>query len=91
MTFFSVHCCSSDAFNARQLNAAAASHRRNDDHTPQMSPYLVMGLDLCTFSHQHLNDLDVATTGCDQEGRSPVLEYIKARVIVFIYFKVFAL
>lgn len=34
-----------------------------------------MGLYLSTFSHQHLNDLDVTTVGCNQKGRSSMLQY----------------
>ena len=36
--------------------------------------HLVVGLDLCSFPHQHLDDLNVATTSSNQEGRRPVLQ-----------------
>lgn len=37
--------------------------------------YLVVGVDLCALSHQHLDDLDVATAGCDQQRGGAVLPH----------------
>lgn len=51
--------------------STAESHRSH----PTDSLYLITGLDLCTFSHQHLNDLNVATASCNQKGWNAMLQH----------------
>lgn len=47
--------------------------------------YLVMGPDLRSFPHQDLDDLNVSTAGCDQQGRGPVLQNTHTRVLRFLF------
>lgn len=47
--------------------------------------YLVVGPDLRSFPHQDLDDLNVSTAGCDQQGRSPVLQNTHTRVTLPVY------
>lgn len=56
----------SNSFNGLMCNKAGAEQTN--------MRYLIISLDLCTFPHQHLDDLNVPTAGCNQQRRSPVLQ-----------------
>lgn len=47
-----------------------------------------MGLDVCTFSNQQLYDVNVATAGCNEEWRSPMLQHKHIEVSDFSVVKV---
>lgn len=70
--FMATFMYSVDSFDF-SLITAAQTPLLPESHRKKRS-YLITSLDLCTFSHQHLDDLNVATAGCNQKGGSPMLQ-----------------